>query len=100
MGLNLIGESLVGQISSSLGNLTLLNTLDLGNNSFSGPIPLLNKLQNLNKLSLWGNLLEGVIPVGLTNCSNLVGLDLSENNLVGYIPSNIGFLTKLKIIFL
>jgi Leucine-rich repeat (LRR) protein len=91
---------LVGQISSSLGNLTFLNTLDLANNSFSGPIPLLNKLQNLNKLALWGNHLEGVIPDGITNCSNLVELDLSENNLVGAIPPKIGFLTKLKGILL
>ncbi|PWZ29821.1 putative LRR receptor-like serine/threonine-protein kinase [Zea mays] len=94
--LNLNGQSLAGQISSSLGNLTFLQTLDLSNNSFSGPLPLLNKLRNLDLLLLGSNHLGDVIPDWLTNSSNLVGLDLSENNLTGHIPSNIGFLTKLE----
>jgi Leucine-rich repeat (LRR) protein len=94
--LNLNGRSLAGQISSSLGNLTFLQTLDLSNNSFSGPLPLLNKLRNLDLLLLGSNHLGDVIPDWLTNSSNLVGLDLSKNDLTGHIPSNIGFLTKLE----
>jgi Leucine-rich repeat (LRR) protein len=96
--LNLNGQSLAGQISSSLGNLTFLQTLDLSNNSFIGPLPLLNKLRNLDVLFLGSNLLEDVIPDWLTNCSNLVQLDLSENNLTGHIPSNIDILKKLEYI--
>lgn len=91
-------QNLAGKISSSLGNLTFLNALVLHSNRFHGPIPLLNKLQNLTYLLLGSNLLEGEIPDALTNCSNLAYLYLSDNNLVGVIPHTIGFLTKLEVI--
>ncbi|KAG2659819.1 hypothetical protein PVAP13_1KG341715 [Panicum virgatum] len=74
MVLNLTMQNLVGQISPSLGNLTFLNTLDLSQ-----------------------NLLQGIIPDSLTNCSNLNRLFLSYNNLTGAIPTSIGFLSKLIV---
>jgi Leucine-rich repeat (LRR) protein len=89
---------LAGQISSSLGNLTFLHILRLANNNFHGPIPLLNKLQNLSKLVLGNNLLEDVFPDWITDFSNLISLHLYGNQLIGHIPSNIGFLTNLKYI--
>uniref|UniRef100_A0A804NTC3 Receptor kinase-like protein Xa21 n=1 Tax=Zea mays TaxID=4577 RepID=A0A804NTC3_MAIZE len=100
MELNLTGNDLAGRISTSVGNLTYLSLLALPNNRFSGPIPPLNKLQNLSYLSLDNNFLNGVIPESLTNCSNLDTLGLSKNNLTGVIPPSIGSLTKLKVIFL
>lgn len=72
-GLNLAGESLGGQISSSLGNLTFLSKLDLSQNSFFGPLPLLNRLQQPQNLTLRNNLLDGSIPDEPTNCSSLLG---------------------------
>jgi hypothetical protein len=45
--LNLTGQSLEGQISPSLGNLTLLKILDLSSNSFPGQLPDLNRLRKL-----------------------------------------------------
>ncbi|KAJ1280005.1 hypothetical protein BS78_04G199100 [Paspalum vaginatum] len=99
-GINLTGQSLGGQISSSLRNLTFLETLDLSNNNFHGPIPLLVKLQHLNKLVLGSNFLEGVIPDWLANCSHLAELDLAENNLTGNIPLKLSLLTKLEAIVL
>ncbi|WVZ74570.1 hypothetical protein U9M48_022736 [Paspalum notatum var. saurae] len=98
--LNLTGQSLGGQISSSLGSLTFLGILDLSNNSFDGPIPLLGKIQRLYVLSLANNRLQDAIPDALTNCSNLASLDLSGNNLTGIIPPRIGFLTQLESIVL
>ncbi|CAN6279195.1 unnamed protein product [Urochloa humidicola] len=93
--LNLTSQSLTGPISFSVENLTYLDTLDLSSNNFVGPIPLLDKLQHLRVLDLQSNLLQGVIPDALTNCSNLAFLSLSENMLTGMIPSGIGSLSKL-----
>ncbi|CAO2046589.1 unnamed protein product [Urochloa humidicola] len=50
--LNLTGHSLEGQISPSLGNLTLLKILDLSSNSLFGQLPNLNRLRTLQFLSL------------------------------------------------
>jgi len=88
-------SSLAGQISSSLGNLTFLYELDLSNNSFTGPLPLLGGLQQLQYLFLNNNNLSGSIPDELTNSSILASLDLSSNLLVGSIPPKLGLLSKL-----
>lgn len=85
--LNLAGQSLGGQISSSLGNLTFLSKLDLFNNSLFGPLPLLNRLQQLQNLTLGSNRLHGAIPDALTNSSGLSYPDLSINLLVGAISA-------------
>jgi Leucine-rich repeat (LRR) protein len=92
----LSGSSLAGQISSSLGNLTFLNELDLSNNSFMGPLSLLGRLQQLQYLFLNNNNLSGIIPDVLTNSSILTSLDLSSNLIVGSIPPKLGLLSKLK----
>ncbi|XP_044403541.1 receptor kinase-like protein Xa21 [Triticum aestivum] len=86
---------LAGQISSSLGNLTFLETLDLSYNNFVGPLPVLGHLQQLQTLSLNNNRLNGMIPDSLTNCSSLDTLDLSVNFLVGPIPPNLDLLSNL-----
>jgi Leucine-rich repeat (LRR) protein len=93
--LNLTGQNLQGQISSSLGNLTFLNTLDLSNNSFLGGIPLLGNLKELQALYLWSNQLQGIIPDALANCTNLTDLDLSINHLEGAIPQKLETLSNL-----
>jgi len=94
-GLQLTSQSLSGQISSSLGNLTFLNYLDLSYNNFVGPLPLLGRLQQLHILFLYNNSLSGIIPDALTNCSNLTAIDLSSNLLVGSIPTKLGLLSNL-----
>uniref|UniRef100_A0A0E0K2E7 non-specific serine/threonine protein kinase n=1 Tax=Oryza punctata TaxID=4537 RepID=A0A0E0K2E7_ORYPU len=117
-GLNLAGQSLGGQISSSLGNLTFLSKLVLSNNSFFGPLPLLNRLQQLQKLTLGSNGLHGAIPDALTKFFQLVirgplhkpssGCDSCEhkltfesrNNLTGTIPQTLGDVTSLKVLYL
>ncbi|XP_044420011.1 receptor kinase-like protein Xa21 isoform X1 [Triticum aestivum] len=93
--LKLTDLDLAGQISSSLGNLTFLGTLDLSYNTFVGPLPVLGHLQQLQTLSLNNNRLNGMIPDSLTNCSSLDTLDLSVNSLVGPIPPNLDFLSNL-----
>ncbi|KAF2939641.1 hypothetical protein DAI22_03g210900 [Oryza sativa Japonica Group] len=93
--LTMTGQSLTGQISSSLQNLTLLNLLDLSYNSFSGPLPPVNNLQQLQTLYLNNNNLDGTIPDSFTNSSSLAYVDLSSNFLGGEIPRNISLLSKL-----
>ncbi|KAL9266822.1 putative inactive leucine-rich repeat receptor-like protein [Drosera capensis] len=57
-----------------------------------------SKVLNL-KLSGMG--LEGHFPVGIKNCSSLTGLDLSDNNFSGALPSNmaelIPYITSLGL---
>lgn len=71
VALELSGLNLAGQISSSVGNLTFLRTLDLSTNGFSGQLPPLNHLQKLQVLDLSYNQLHDIIPDAITNCSNL-----------------------------
>ncbi|KAM3242246.1 hypothetical protein ACQJBY_054742 [Aegilops geniculata] len=93
--LKLTDLDLAGQISSSLGNLTFLETLDLSYNNFVGPLPILGHLRRLHTLYLNNNHLNGIIPDSLTNSSNLANLDLSVNSLVGVIPPKLDFLSHL-----
>lgn len=89
------GQSLSGQITPTLGNITFLKILNLSSNSFSGPLPPLNQFHELVRLDLHSNSLQGLIPDSLTNCSNLMALDLSTNMLEGPIPANIGSLYNI-----
>jgi len=93
--LNLTSQSLTGNITSSLANLTFLSVLDLSYNSLFGQLPFLD-LQELDTLYLYGNSLEGSIPDALTNCSKLRILDLDSNQLSGPIPPKVGSLTNLE----
>jgi hypothetical protein len=94
--LNLSGQILGGQISNSVGNLTMLNYLDLSHNNFAGPMPILGRLQNLQYLLLNNNNLSGVIPDALANCSGLMYVYLTSNSLVGSISSKLGLLSNLN----
>uniref|UniRef100_A0ACD5UCE9 Uncharacterized protein n=1 Tax=Avena sativa TaxID=4498 RepID=A0ACD5UCE9_AVESA len=98
--LDLSEQSLVGQISPSLGNMSYLASLNLSRSKFSGQIPNLGRLQELMFLDLSYNSLQGSIPVTLTNCSSLRVLDLSRNLLVGEIPAEIALLSNLTRLWL
>ena len=96
-GLDLGDNRLSGSIPSALGNLGELNILGLAINEFSGSIPAaLGNLSELDALNLWGNNLSGSIPSQLGNLSKLTYLDLAFNQLTGSLPTSLGRLSKLR----
>ncbi|KAM5550985.1 putative LRR receptor-like serine/threonine-protein kinase [Rosa sericea] len=90
-------NQLSGTIPSCLGNLTLLSSLVLESNKLQGGIPLsLGNCWNLLALVLSQNKLSGPIPEEVLRLPSLSQvLDLSSNHFSGYIPNEVGFLSKL-----
>eukprot|EP00261_Vitis_vinifera_P037719 XP_019078962.1 PREDICTED: LRR receptor-like serine/threonine-protein kinase FLS2 [Vitis vinifera] len=73
-----------------------VGSLYLGNNLFSGPIPLnIGELSSLEVLDVSGNLLNGSIPSSISKLKDLEVIDLSNNHLSGKIPKNWNDLHRL-----
>ncbi|XP_059436549.1 receptor kinase-like protein Xa21 [Corylus avellana] len=113
---------MAGAISSEFGNLQNLETFDINENKFTGPIPFeifnistmrvigmnLNNLSgylpsnvglflpNLQTLYLAANKLRGTIPGSISNASQIINLDLSFNSFSGLIPKELGDLRLLQ----
>ncbi|GAA0708385.1 hypothetical protein [Dokdonella soli] len=85
IGINLYNNNLIGTLPSSLGNLTELQTFQVGYNQLSGSIPSLNGLSKLQKFYAYANHLSGSIPA-LSGMSNLVEFNVASNDLTGPIP--------------
>ncbi|KAG5108855.1 hypothetical protein JHK84_045762 [Glycine max] len=99
VSLQLWGNEIQGPIPGGIRNLTLLQNLDLSENSFSSSIPdCLYGLHRLKFLNLMGNNLHGTISDALGNLTSLVELDLSRNQLEGNIPTSLGNLCNLRVI--
>ncbi|KAL3724169.1 hypothetical protein ACJRO7_036226 [Eucalyptus globulus] len=84
----------------------LLGQLNLSNNQLSGALPFsLANYSSIQILLLSGNQFSGPIPssidsTNIGNCNHLTFLDLSQNNLSGFIPpdiSNIHILNYLNV---
>ncbi|CAH1438698.1 unnamed protein product [Lactuca virosa] len=84
-------------IPSLLGNCYNLSMLYLDHNEFSGPIPkqLLQIPALTIALNLSQNNLFGSLPIEVGELKMLSSLDLSHNNLSGNIPSSLGGCTSL-----
>jgi hypothetical protein len=88
-------------IPKSIGDLGLLNGVNMSHNAFSGPIPpQFGALNQLESLDLSSNNLAGEIPQGLASPNFLSMLNLSYNELVGRIPDSPHFLTFTNFSFL
>ncbi|KAK3031270.1 hypothetical protein RJ639_035570 [Escallonia herrerae] len=108
-----------GEIPVEIGNLTELINLELSSNQLTGEIPPeISKLTKLWQLELYDNQLTGTLPAGLGKLinlenfdasmnflegtlselrflSNLVSLQLFENNFSGDVPEELGDFKKL-----
>ena len=100
--INLYANKLAGSIPSSIGNITNLKILGLGNNNtITGNIPVeISNLTNLTVLDLFNNQLTGTIPSQLGNLTNLIQLRIGQNQLSGNIPSSFGNLVHVTYLFL
>ncbi|XP_075523308.1 pollen receptor-like kinase 3 [Primulina tabacum] len=88
-GLYLSGNKFSGEIPSDYFTaMTGLKKVWLSGNQFTGPIPYsLGMLSHLTELHLESNQFSGTIPP--FEQTGLTSLDLSNNNLVGEIPSSL-----------
>ncbi|XP_076895348.1 uncharacterized protein LOC143547942 [Bidens hawaiensis] len=86
-----------GPLNSSSWNLPYLQTLDLTNNYFTGPIPnSFSKLTRMSRLSVSTNSLTGSIESIGSLPNSLEELLLDNNNLSGPIPYTLNKLKNLK----
>ncbi|KAJ1270061.1 hypothetical protein BS78_06G025700 [Paspalum vaginatum] len=100
--LELSYNELSGSIPPGLGNCSMLRVLKADHNNLSGTLP--NELFNITSLeclSFSSNGLQGMLDGNhIVKLSNLVILDLGENNFTGKIPDSIGQLRRLQEIHL
>ncbi|XVE52921.1 hypothetical protein DITRI_Ditri02bG0163300 [Diplodiscus trichospermus] len=79
--------------------LSILTTIDLSSNNFSGKIPRnIGKLKSLKGLNFSRNNLVGHIPSSMGLLTNLEWLDLSSNGLSGKIPEQLSDITFLEVL--
>uniref|UniRef100_A0A0E0HGN9 Receptor kinase-like protein Xa21 n=1 Tax=Oryza nivara TaxID=4536 RepID=A0A0E0HGN9_ORYNI len=88
--LGLYENYFIGFIPSSLSNLSQLVYLGLHFNKFDGHIPSLGNLQMLEVLNISNNNLHCIIPTEIFSIMSIVQIDLSFNNLHGKFPTDIG----------
>ncbi|KAJ4756425.1 Leucine-rich receptor-like protein kinase family protein [Rhynchospora pubera] len=82
VSLNLSDNILQGSIPSGISNLSKLNSLDLGTNSFGNFVPPeIGDLSELVYLSLFNNNLVGPVPSQLSRLSKVRHFDLGHNHL-------------------
>ena len=94
-------QRLAGEIPGALERLVNLESLSLSDNDLTGEIPrALERLVNLESLFLGGNDLTGPILPWLGNLVQLRNLGLDSNDLTGPIPGELASLMSLERLFL
>ncbi|CAO2815177.1 unnamed protein product [Amaranthus hypochondriacus] len=96
--LNLTGLGLTGSLSTTLGNLSAISHIWLGNNKLSGSLPDLSSMKMLETLHLENNQLEGTIPESLANLPRIREIYL-QNNKFKSIPESLKNRQGLKVLF-
>ncbi|XP_065617448.1 receptor kinase-like protein Xa21 [Quercus suber] len=100
--LDLSLNNLMGTIPLSLSNMLSLEMLVLEDNSLTGPFPLdIFNSSFLTALALSYNHFSGALPMNLcTQCPNLQGLYISQNEFSGKLTSQFNNCTELSVLSL
>ncbi|XP_047147752.1 receptor-like protein 11 [Vigna umbellata] len=97
--LDLSFNLLIGNISSSICNVSSLNVLILSHNKLVGVIPpCLANLSSLSILDLQSNELNGTLPSNFSINSFLSVMNLNDNNLEGILPKSLSNCIELEIL--
>ena len=100
--LDLSHNLIEGELPSSIGQMSRLKRLFLGNNNWKpGPFPSSwSSLSALEELSLKGSMRTGLLPDFLGEYPQLVFLDLDNNRFDGTVPTSLGQLSNLELLLL
>ncbi|XP_023877014.1 receptor-like protein EIX2 [Quercus suber] len=98
--LNFTGNNFYGEVPSSLGLLSQLQTVSLSYNSFSGDLPLsLKNCSLLTFINFENNRFFGTVPTWIgEDLPQLIILILRSNKFYGSIPLNLCWLKYLRIL--
>ncbi|XP_058099924.1 putative receptor-like protein kinase At3g47110 [Magnolia sinica] len=93
-------NNLSGMIPPSLYNLSSIIYFSVCDNQLHGNIPpnIGDTLPNLEGLFLGNNTFTGPIPVSLPNASGITCVDFVKNDFSGPVPVNLGSLQHLRIL--
>ncbi|WVZ08523.1 hypothetical protein V8G54_021869 [Vigna mungo] len=100
--LDLSINSFNSTIPSELGLCTNLSFLSLAVNDLTGPLPMsLANLTKISELGLSDNSFSGELSATLlSNWTQLISLQVQNNNFTGKIPPEIGLLKRINYLFL
>jgi len=93
--LEIYGNKLNGEIPDCFSNFKNLSRLDIYGNQLTGTIEWLATLPALEIVHIGVNDFSGTIPKELGNMNFLAWVDMSENDIVGEVPSSLAALPNL-----
>ena len=93
-------KNINGTLPTTLGQLSMLEVLDLDKNQIGGKLPLeLFQLQSLQTLALSDNKFSGPLPSEIGNLSNLSWVELFGNaDFSGTLPTQMGDLFYMTVL--
>ena len=102
--LNFEDNMISGQIPRDIGMNPSLNSVNFSNNRLTGTIPTeFGRLVTVRCKSFFGSNVIATCCIGYSHvsvrCLQLAGINLSNNELSGVLPSEIGFLVDMRKFF-